>query len=250
MGKKRIFPSANDIGLADGLPGRIGTEFLFRTLISNRGIGLKQSFVVTGLNVIQNAPPDLNVRVNPGTAIINGWMVDHVDTTQLVLLQGSSTNKVFCQVTTDGAGLANGVNFNSTTGNIPANSVFLAECITDGMSVLEPIQDKREITPIPQVGSYVGDGGTARFINVGFTPTLAVVASRETGTGQRIFGISGIGSGSNRVGLSYDQTTVRASVDNHFRPELTTLGFFVSGTGGPVISLNDTIDTYDWMAIP
>lgn len=96
-------------------------------------------------------------------------------------------------------------------------------------------------------GSYTGDGSGSRTISLPFTP-LWVIVSSQSSDAERPSAFSGLGTGSNPVGLNVDNTGgASGSVTSSTRPELTSGGFIVSGSASS--TLNQSGEVYDYLAI-
>lgn len=252
---KRIFPSANNVGNADGLPSRYGSERLMNLWMRYARLSARDSFIV-GVNDFVpglNTPNNLNITVGAGFAIINGYMIEST-VQDLVAVNASVTNYVFLKYTLDVNNLANAVAYEvNTSGTAPANSIKIAEVIAGGSSV-STITDYRQVTPVPKVGTYTGTAGTLD-VTVGFSPAAVYIVGNPASPNKRIVGFSNPGlTGSGAVGLHVNtvpttlSSVVVASIVSSQRPELLLRGFRVSGNGDGDLSRNALV--YNYLVLP
>lgn len=251
----RVFPSANNVGVASGLPSKVATETLLHEWLLYSKRSLRDRFLVNSgsFQVTQDTGSNLNIKVAVGWAIIDGYYI-HSSTQDTIgpITSGASVVYIYLNVATDAGNLAQvsgtGITWN-TSGTVPTPyAIEIARINTTGGTVTNAnITDTREVDPRTTVGSYIGDQAVGRVITVGFTPSqvyLTADANNNTGAAQLAVAMSSLYQGSPQYGIG-NLTGATASAigswvpgnSNAERPEIVTRGFKISSNGN-IIALN------------
>ena len=135
-----IFPTTNDVSAAPGGGGKgLSEPNLSGWLKALAGT----NFVVSGFT-LPSSDPDLTISIGAGEAVIEGYRVV-IDTATGLALAPNATNHIYLKLTRDGAGNVNGAAFEVNTAGIqPAESVYLAQAVTNATSVTSTV-DKRPL---------------------------------------------------------------------------------------------------------
>ena len=99
------------------------------------------SFIVSGLT--PSAGTGLTLNIAPGSALINGYLVEDPDGDSLTLTD-NATNYVYLKLTKNAQGKVNGAQYEvNTTGTQPQDSIIICEAVTSGGTITS-ITDKRD----------------------------------------------------------------------------------------------------------
>jgi hypothetical protein len=246
----RIYPTENNIGIADGLEARIIRE----AMDAEFKVGLSSGLTAKKLSgfALSIVTGQLSVDVAAGKAIINGRFVEQTTTVRVTGLTPSvTTNYIFVSYPTDVNGLATTAPVFTVQGTVtpPTNGLLLGRCTTNGTEVTTTYSTITWSLPI--VGNYTGNGSGSREIFLGFRPKAII-----------IYGSAGIPPGViafkvdvDSYGISIPYTT---SLDYPFLdtsvnrvPGITDVGFTVGYTGSPDpnYTLNRNTIVYRYMVL-
>jgi hypothetical protein len=133
-----VFPTENDVhGSSAALTGSVATETVFPPLMAYCGGQMNR--VISGFNLPANGTTNTAVHIDPGTCVIDGYLV-RCDTTQSIQVASDVANNVWVRlIYVDGkvSYPAIDVRQTATVLNPPANSVYLGTISCGATTVTE-----------------------------------------------------------------------------------------------------------------
>lgn len=249
-----ILLTENSVGTYSTIPTRQAREKVLFAAMWTRAASRLSNFVYSGLDLSSVSGRD--VQITAGWAVVGGAMI-YSDAAATITAPASTANRVWLQVTLDTDDLVSGARFTTTSDDTPptvgpgyGNSVLIGRAPMGASAptgATDPIISSLKC-PGHNTTSYAGDGTSDRFIFLGAAPKRVVVDSVwGASLDQWVRGESGTTTGGNAIGLysariSGVGTDANLKQTRSYRPELTTLGFYISG------GLNSSGQTYNVVA--
>jgi len=206
------FPSTLNVSPLNPTPDtKIVTEEHLEALLAST----VPTGVISGLGLTYTT--GLNVTIQPGTAIIEGKLVN-LSVAQVFAIPDSTQRRVYLTIKRTGPVVSSvEVGDYDNTDPGPIDSILLARVDTAGGNITWAYSEERGARPTVS-GSYFGDGSSSQLLDIGFTPSFVIAWGESSTSDAAIMSFSAMRTSGYRLVEGEDMSAVGR------------MGFFVTDT--------------------